>query len=102
LEKAGHKVTLANDGKQAVDLLSRYDFDCILMDIQMPVMTGVEATKCIRSSSDLGYKKDIPIFAVTAHTLPGDRESFLQAGMNDYLSKPVTLKDLQRVLKQVG
>ncbi|MFP4108214.1 MAG: PAS domain-containing protein [Desulfonatronovibrio sp.] len=102
LEKEGHKVTLANNGKEAVEMLSRSDFDCVLMDIQMPVMTGVEATRLIRSSPGLEDKKDIPIIAVTAHTLTGDRESFLETGMNDYLAKPVTREDLQRVLKQVG
>ncbi|MFO7728493.1 MAG: response regulator, partial [Desulfonatronovibrio sp.] len=100
LEKDGHEVVLAKNGQEAVNLLQEQDFHCILMDIQMPVMTGVEATKAIRESTFIGAKKDIPIIAVTAHTQPGDRESFLEAGMDDYLGKPVSLEDFQRVFSR--
>jgi PAS domain S-box-containing protein len=102
LKKLGHVVTLAQNGKEALDFLEQNDFDCILMDIQMPVMTGVEATSAIRSSPDLGLKKDILIIAVTAHTQPGDRETFLEAGMDDYLGKPVRMQDLQEKLETVS
>jgi two-component system sensor histidine kinase EvgS len=98
LEKAGHSVKLAEDGQQTVDLLKAQDFDCILMDVQMPLMNGVEATRAIRSATDIGHKKDIPIIALTAYALTGDREKFLAAGMSDYLSKPVSMEDLQRVI----
>lgn len=98
LEKMGHNVVLADNGQEAVGLIQEQDFDCILMDIQMPVMTGVQATRAIRESSDMGAKKDIPIIAVTAHTHPGDREKFLEAGMDDYIGKPVKHEDFQRVL----
>ncbi|TVQ96815.1 MAG: PAS domain S-box protein [Desulfovibrionales bacterium] len=98
LEKAGHTVTLAEDGQQALDLLAAQDFDMILMDVQMPVLNGVEATKAIRESTTLGAKKDIPIIALTAYAMLGDREKFLAAGMNDYLGKPVKMEDLVRVL----
>ena len=98
LEKAGHSVTLAADGQQAVDLLKAHDFDCVLMDVQMPLMNGMEATRAIRSATDIGRKKDIPIIALTAYALTGDREKFLAAGMSDYLSKPVGMEDLQRVI----
>jgi len=98
LEKMGHSVVLADNGQEAVDLIQEQDFDCILMDIQMPVMTGVQATRAIRESTDIGAKKDIPIIAVTAHTHPGDRERFLEAGMDDYIGKPVKHEDFQRVL----
>jgi PAS domain S-box-containing protein len=64
LEKAGFSVKLAEDGQQAVDLLKAHDFDCILMDVQMPLMNGVEATRAIRSATDIGHKKDIPIIAL--------------------------------------
>ncbi|WP_051822168.1 PAS domain-containing hybrid sensor histidine kinase/response regulator [Desulfonatronum thiodismutans] len=101
LERAGHAVTLAEDGRQALDLLKDRDFDCILMDIQMPVMNGIEAAKTIRSSTDLGPKKDIPIIALTAFAMDGDREKFLEAGMNDYLAKPVLKKDLTKALEKI-
>ncbi|WP_052813119.1 ATP-binding protein [Desulfonatronum thioautotrophicum] len=100
LKKLGHAVTLANNGQEALDFLKQSDFDCILMDIQMPVMTGDEATKAIRESSSLGYKRTIPIIAVTAHTQPGDRERFLAVGMDDYLGKPVGVDNLEKVLER--
>ncbi|MFW6005696.1 MAG: response regulator, partial [Desulfonatronovibrionaceae bacterium] len=101
LEKDGHEVVIAGDGKQAVDLLRQQDYDCVLMDIQMPVMTGIEAVKIIRSSPELGWKQDVPVVAVTAHTLPGDREKFLDAGMDDYLAKPVNIEGFRRVLQSI-
>ncbi|SMP50192.1 PAS domain S-box-containing protein [Desulfonatronum zhilinae] len=101
LEKSGHIVTLAEDGQQALDLLKSLDFDVILMDIQMPVMNGIQATGAIRSSTDLGPKKDIPIIALTAYAMTGDREKFLEAGMNAYLAKPVKMKDLGKALEKI-
>ncbi|MFO7728366.1 MAG: transporter substrate-binding domain-containing protein [Desulfonatronovibrio sp.] len=99
LEKAGHKVSLAGDGQQAVELFRKHDFDCILMDIQMPVKNGVEATLEIRKLEDAKHSS-IPIIALTAYAMAGDREKFLEAGMNDYLAKPVSLNDLTRVLEK--
>ncbi len=99
VKKLGHTVTLADNGKTALGLLADNDYDCILMDIQMPVMTGLEATQAIRNSDAPGIRRDIPIIAVTAHTLPGDRERFLEAGMDGYLPKPVQLEDLKEMLK---
>lgn len=101
LEKAGHAVTLAEDGQQAIAMLTEQSFDVILMDIQMPVMNGVETTQVIRSSANLGTKKDIPIIALTAYAMLGDREKFLDAGMNDYLAKPVKMEDLAKMLARV-
>lgn len=100
LEKAGHTVTLAENGQQALDKLAAQDFDVILMDVQMPVLNGVEATKTIRQSASLGEKKNIPIVALTAYAMTGDREKFLEADMNDYLSKPVKMEDLAKVLER--
>ncbi len=100
LGKDGHTVNLARDGQEAVDMLQGKKFDCILMNIDMPVMTGVEATRAIRESTSLGAKKDIPIIAVTAHAQPSDRERFLEAGMDDYLAVPVSLEDFQRVFSK--
>lgn len=101
LEKAGNEVMLAENGKQAIDLLKIHDFDCILMDVQMPLMDGLEATKTIRSSADLGPKKDIPIIAMTAYAMRGDRETFLKWGMSDYVGKPVRMDDLAVALDRV-
>ncbi len=136
LESMGHEVVLAEDGTQALDLLQEHEFDCILMDISMPSMDGVEATQEIRrremasgrsESLDSGIPESlntsipesqpelntpegtpvqpgknpkIPIIALTAHAMDGDRERFLESGMNDYLAKPVHKKDLERVLRK--
>ena len=97
LEKAGHTVVSAWNGKEAIDLLNVEDFDIILMDIQMPIMDGIEATKKIRTSQT-EPKASIPIIALTSYAMAGDRENFLAAGMTDYLSKPTNLADLMRVI----
>jgi PAS domain S-box-containing protein len=101
LEKLGHTVTAAENGQEVLDILAREDFDLIFLDIQMPVLDGVEATKLIRNSKDLGAKADIPIIAMTAYAMTGDRETFLQAGMNDYLAKPVCSENLMQVMDRV-
>jgi CheY-like chemotaxis protein len=101
LEKAGHRVAIAQNGQEVLDLLREQDFDCVLMDVQMPVMSGIEATRSIRTSSELAAKKDIPIIALTAHAMSGDRESFLLAGMDDYLSKPVSFADLVKAITRL-
>ncbi len=100
LEKAGHKVILAENGQQALDLLATNDIDCIFMDVQMPVMNGVEATRIIRASTTLGAKKSIPIIALTAYAMTGDKEAFLAAGMNGYIAKPATLEEMTRVMRE--
>lgn len=71
------------------------------MDIQMPVMDGVEATKAIRGASDLGEKSHIPIIAMTAYAMTGDKERFLAAGMDGYISKPVDRDELRTVIGKV-
>jgi PAS domain S-box-containing protein len=101
LEKLGHTVTAVENGQQVLDILAREDFDLIFMDIQMPVLDGVETTKRIRRSTTLGAKADIPIIAMTAYAMTGERETFLQAGMNDYLAKPVCRENLIQVMEQV-
>jgi signal transduction histidine kinase/DNA-binding response OmpR family regulator len=97
LEKNGHKVTVVPDGAQAVDLVQLRPFDLVLMDVQMPVLDGFEATQRIRQ---LGMS--IPIVAMTAHAMQGDRERCLSAGMDGYLSKPIQVKELLRVVGDVG
>jgi CheY-like chemotaxis protein/HPt (histidine-containing phosphotransfer) domain-containing protein len=88
LEKMGHEVSLAVNGKEAVDMLRRKSFDMVLMDIQMPVMGGVEATRRIREEEQK-TGSHIPIIAITAHAMSGDAEKYLQSGMDGYVSKPV-------------
>ena len=98
LEMQGVATNVAEDGKEALDWLEKDDFDCILMDVQMPVLDGVEATKKIRSSN-ADFKK-IPIVAMTAYAMTGDREKFLQAGMDDYIAKPVDRDGLLAILER--
>src|ERR1700722_5101560 len=86
LTNAGHSVEIAGNGREAVDALGRSDFDVVLMDIQMPVLDGVQATQEIRALPE--PKGSIPIIAVTAHAMAGARQEYLAAGMNDYLAKP--------------
>lgn len=92
LEKHGVKITVVENGKKALRKLQESNFDCILMDVQMPVLDGVETAKQIRSSK--ANFNDIPIIALTAYAMEGDREKFLETGMDDYLSKPVDKKEL--------
>ena len=88
LGKRGHTVVLAADGLKALAALERDDFDVVLMDIQMPLMGGVEATSAIRAKEKI-TGKHIPIVAMTAHAMSGDRQHFLESGMDGYVSKPV-------------
>jgi len=98
LERLGHSVTCAKNGLEVIQLLSTERFDLIFMDIQMPLMDGVETTRKIRSSKELGRKSEIPIIAMTAFAMIGDRENFLAAGMNDYIAKPIDMKEIEEVL----
>lgn len=98
LEKSGHTVLTAENGRQAFELLAANDIDCVLMDLQMPVMNGIEATRLIRESAALGPKKDVPIVALTAYAMDGDREKFLAAGMDGYAAKPVKIEGLLNVM----
>jgi signal transduction histidine kinase/DNA-binding response OmpR family regulator len=100
LERQGHTVVVAEDGRQAVDLWQNGNYDLILMDVQMPEMDGFEATKRIRSM-ETGSGRRIPIIALTAHAMKGDRERCLEAGMDGYLSKPIRVRELFDVLELV-
>ena len=101
LEKSGYVVTPARDGQEALERLAEQDFDLVLMDIQMPVMDGLEATRAIRASNSFGSKSRVPIIAMTAYAMTGDREKFLDAGMDGYIAKPVDIEELKRVIKGV-
>jgi CheY-like chemotaxis protein len=87
MESWGFEVEIANNGKEALDMVTRNEYDLVLMDIQMPEMDGMEATQNIRLLSD-PHKASIPIVALTANALRGDSDKYLSVGMNDYLSKP--------------
>lgn len=102
LEKLGCTVTAVANGKQAVEAVVEDQFDVIFMDVQMPEMDGVEATKAIRSGEAGASQRDIPIVALTAFTMAGDRERFLGHGMNAYIPKPVEMPDVVGVLREVA
>jgi len=101
LQKQGCLVTSVFNGRQALDKLKSEPFDLVLMDVQMPDMDGVEATKAIRTDPALAPVRDIPIVAMTAHAMKGDRERFLEVGMDEYVSKPVKLEELFTILAEI-
>jgi PAS domain S-box-containing protein len=100
LEKAGHRVTVASNGRLALEALAREGFDLVLMDVQMPEMGGFEATEAIRER-ERGEGRHTPIIALTAHAMKGDRERCLQAGMDGYVSKPIRDRELFLAMEQV-
>jgi signal transduction histidine kinase/CheY-like chemotaxis protein/ligand-binding sensor domain-containing protein len=100
LEKMGHEVVVAQTGEEALDALRRQKFDLVLMDVQMPEMDGYAATREIRRSEQNGLDH-LPVIAMTAHAMKGDRESCLDAGMDDYIAKPVNRQELQQVIERV-
>jgi len=101
LQKIGHEVLPARDGQEALQRLMDHAVDLVFMDIQMPVLDGVEATKAIRREKASKDKKDIPIVAMTAYAMSGDKETFLDAGMDDYIAKPVEMTALRQVIERV-
>jgi PAS domain S-box-containing protein len=101
LQKRGHEVVNAADGREAVDLIARERFDIVLMDVQMPVMDGLEATREIRRR-ERESGGHVPIVAMTAHVMRGDRERCLEAGMDAYLSKPIQAEELLRTVRCLG
>ena len=101
LERAGHKVTIVPDGVQAVAAAANATLDVILMDVQMPEMDGLEATRAIRQRETLQGRSRIPIIAMTAHAMASDRERCLSAGMDGYTSKPIHITTLLQVIADV-
>jgi PAS domain S-box-containing protein len=98
LEKLGYQADAAGTGREALKALERASYDLILMDVQMPEMDGFEATRLIRKEEGASNGGRIPIIAMTAHALKGDREKCLQAGMDDYLTKPIQQQELGEML----
>ena len=98
LEKRGYNTSTARSGKEVLDRIADDQFDLILMDIKMPGMNGMDATKQIRGKkSEL---KNIPIVAMTAYAMYGDKERLLQAGIDDYIAKPLEKEDLIEVVER--
>jgi CheY-like chemotaxis protein len=100
LQKAGHFAEIVGNGKEAIEALARDSFDVVLMDVQMPEMDGIAATRAIREQ-EIQSGQHIPIVAMTAHAMMGDRERCLEAGMDDYVSKPIQMAELSRALDSI-
>jgi len=98
LEKRGHRVTVSGNGREAVEALANQTFDLVLMDVQMPEMDGFEATAAIREN-EKHNGTHIPIIALTAHAMKGDKERCLAAGMDGYLTKPIRSQELDEILE---
>src|SRR5207244_1510890 len=99
LEKDGHRVRVVNNGLEALTALAEREFDMVFMDVQMPEMDGLEATAEIRTQEKRSGGR-IPIIAMTAHAMNGDRERCLAAGMDDYISKPIRAKSLLEIAEK--
>ncbi|BCS89598.1 PAS domain-containing hybrid sensor histidine kinase/response regulator [Pseudodesulfovibrio sediminis] len=98
LEKAGCMVSIASNGVEAIEKLRKQQFDAVYMDIQMPEMDGVDATRCVRAGVAGVENRDVPIFALTAYSMIGDKAKFMNVGMDDYIPKPMEVEDLLRTL----
>jgi CheY-like chemotaxis protein/HPt (histidine-containing phosphotransfer) domain-containing protein len=100
LERRGHRVTTVHNGQEAIAAIDDGAFDVVLMDVQMPIMGGLEATMAIRSREHAGSR--LPIIAITAHAMKGDRERCIAAGMDEYLSKPINPRQLCATVERVA
>jgi signal transduction histidine kinase/ActR/RegA family two-component response regulator len=99
LEKRGHRVTVAANGREALEALEKEPYDLVFMDMQMPDVDGLEATAIIRER-EKGHDVHLPVIALTAHAMKGDRERCLAAGMDDYLPKPIGIRELDDILRR--
>ena len=95
----GHQVRVAQNGREALDLLEQQTFDLVLMDVQMPEMDGFAATREIRKREQ-GRQRHIPVIAMTAHAMKGDRESCIAVGMDGYIAKPINRAELQQLIEE--
>jgi len=101
LEKMGHRVTLANNGAEACATFDTAAFDLVFMDVQMPEMDGFEATRRLRQR-ERKAGTHVPIVAMTAHAMGGDRERCLDAGMDDHVTKPISRKVLEETVARIA
>ncbi|MGO8880422.1 MAG: response regulator [Desulfomonilaceae bacterium] len=101
IQKMGHKVSIAQNGRLALEAIERETFDIILMDVQMPEMDGLEATQAIRTRESLIGRPRIPIIAMTAYAMAGDRDRCLEAGMDGYVSKPISAQELFETIENI-
>jgi CheY-like chemotaxis protein len=101
LESRGHQLVVVGDGRAALAASEQHAFDLILMDVQMPGMDGLEATRLLRQREKPGAR-NVPIVAMTAHAMQGDREKCLEAGMDAYISKPIRPEALFDVIDQLN
>jgi signal transduction histidine kinase/CheY-like chemotaxis protein len=101
LARLGHQVALAGNGREALEAMARERFDAVLMDVQMPEVTGLEAAEAIRRS-EAGSGRHVPIVALTAHAMKGDRERCIASGMDGYLAKPIRAAELAGVLSGIA
>mgnify|MGYP001545071630 CR=1 FL=1 len=102
LEKLGHRAKTAVHGEQALDMMRESSFHLVLMDVQLPVMNGMEATRAIRQGQAGEHNRNLPVVAMTAYAMTGDKEKFLASGMDLYLAKPVDIAALKAVLAQAA
>jgi CheY-like chemotaxis protein len=100
LEKAGYRADVVGNGNEAVKALETDAYDLVLMDVQMPEMDGYEATGVIRDPQSKVQNHEVPIIAMTAHAMKGDRERCIEAGMDDYISKPIQVQKLAEVMER--
>jgi CheY-like chemotaxis protein len=100
LGRLGHEVVIANDGGESVTAVAEDRFDIVFMDVQMPTMSGFDATRAIREAEGATGVR-VPIVAMTAHAMSGDRERCLDAGMDDYVTKPVSLATIEGTLRRI-
>jgi len=101
LGQRGHRIEIVGNGFEAVDRVQQTDFDVVLMDLNMPMMNGLEAAAAIRRDAN-ARRATVPIIAITAHTWPSNRENCLSAGMDDYLAKPFDSAELVRIVEWCG
>ncbi len=100
LGRLGFSADTADNGQQAIDMLEAVSYDIVFMDVQMPVMDGYQTTRAIRGGKTKAANPDVPIIAMTAHAMKGDREKCLQEGMDDYISKPISPQELSKTLER--
>ena len=99
LKRMGNSAEITESGIKAIDLLRKSRFDAVLMDIQLPILDGLQTTAMIRENEQV-LEKHIPILAITAYALKGDKERFIAAGMNEYITKPIDMKELYKLLSK--